>query len=707
MSQAVEALGAHQLQLRRIGERRYVVTRSATAARPTVRLGVTTPRADPESEPSEEVSVFASRYRYDTQASGQPVGFDERGFRDTPGAQGDSIRAVRTAPGLATNLSARPFIRGAMLDDVLIRFDGITLVDPFHFKTFQSLLSVFDPLAVSHVDVYTGGFPVSFGDRSAGVLDLTPRSIDAGSEYAVSANLLSTDLASVGRANRWPLEWLVTLRHSTDKPVLQPIDGEHGNPIFLDALARVRWQTGAASALTVGWLGLHDQFEFASDAREESANVRSRDGTAWFSWDYGPASALYAHTSLALTHSERTRSGSESLSSVGTGNLYERRDFSIAEFRSDWTYSPDAALTWTFGAELGQERAHLTFARQEQFAHLIAVAFALPVAVTEIADQAPRSATWGLFASSRRRWRRFEAEVGVRIDHQAYERFERQTQVSPRVNLRFDPTKVWHLYGSWGHFAQAQRVDEWRSEENQTKPDAASRATHLIAGTTYEGASGLYLRLEAYRNHWSAISPYFDNTLDTVSLVPELEPDRLLITPTDAEAAGIELSARSPVGSDYSIWGTYTLSQVTDDLLGHYILRSWDQRQALGIGLAWSHARTSASLLIGWHSGWPRTALSVVPATASTASYLVVGPRNANRWGAYLSADIRVSKTVPLQYGELSLWLDATNVSNGSNECCLELGPTNPATGIPLPTTRYWFPRLINAGFTWRMHRPG
>ncbi len=94
MSQAVQALDAHQLQLRRIGERRYVVTRSATAARPAVRPGVTTPRADPESELVEEVSVFASRYRYDTQASGQPVGFDERGFRDTPGAQGDSIRAA-------------------------------------------------------------------------------------------------------------------------------------------------------------------------------------------------------------------------------------------------------------------------------------------------------------------------------------------------------------------------------------------------------------------------------------------------------------------------------------------------------------------------------------------------------------------------------------------------------------------------------------
>jgi hypothetical protein len=31
------------------------------------------------------------------------------------------MRAIRAVPGLATNLSARPYIRGALLSDVLVR----------------------------------------------------------------------------------------------------------------------------------------------------------------------------------------------------------------------------------------------------------------------------------------------------------------------------------------------------------------------------------------------------------------------------------------------------------------------------------------------------------------------------------------------------------------------------------------------------------
>jgi hypothetical protein len=705
MAKATAALEAQGLQLRNIGDRRYVVTRAATSRHSVASSSLPSARALAGTEPLEEVSVFASRYVFDSIESKEAMAFDERVLRDVPGAQSDTVRALRLAPGLAANLSARPFIRGALLGDVMVRYDGIPMVDPFHFKDFQRLLSAFDPFAVGRADVYTGGFPVKYGSRSGGVLDLAPRSIEAGQEYLIGISRLSNDLATVGRAGRWPIEWLATLRLSSDDSVLQPVDGEFGEPAFLDALARIRWQAGPSSALTLGWLALDDRVQLYSSDRDERAQVRSRDLTGWLSWDYGPSDALNAHTSLAITNSERTRQGTLNLLGVADGSLDERRDFSIAHVLTEWTYAPRTALAWTAGAEWDVESAELVFSQRERFADPIAISFGIPTTVSVTSNQTPHSVGLGLYGSVRRRWRAFEVEVGTRLDQQSYPGFQTCAQLSPRLNLRFDPAAAWHLYGSWGKFVQPQRIDEWRSEENQATPDPASPAVHVTLGVAHDRADALHWKVEVYRNHWFVISPYFDNTLDAVSLLPELEPDRVRLAPVDAEAAGIELSARAQINPRYSAWATYTLSQTNDDFVGLDTPRSWDQRHAANFGVAWTRARTSASILVGWHSGWPRTPLTLVPAGPAATAYLLVGGRNAGRWGSHFSADLRVTRTVPLRYGELTLWLDTTNVSDRANECCVDLGPANSMTGMVVPDTSHWLPRVIDVGFSWRLRR--
>ncbi len=705
IGKATAALEAQGLQLRRIGDRRYVVTRAATGRHSAASPPLPTVRASAGTEPLEEVSVFASRYIFDSDKSREAMDFDERVLRNVPGAQGDTVRALRLAPGLAANLSARPFIRGALLGDVMVRYDGIPMVDPFHFKDFQRLLSAFDPFAVGRVDIYTGGFPVNYGSRSGGVLDMAPRSIEAGQETLIGISRLSNDLATVGRANRWPIEWLATLRLSSDDSVLQPVDGEFGEPAFLDALARIRWQAGPSSALTLGWLALDDRVQLYSGDRDEQAQVRSRDHTGWLSWEFGPSNALSARTSLAITNSQRTRQGTLNLLGVAEGSLDEQRDFSIAHFLTEWAYAPRPALTWTAGAEWDLENAELVYSQFERFAVPIAVGFGIPATVTVRSNQSPRSVALGFYASVRRRWRAFEVEVGARLDQQSYRGFQTRAQLSPRLNVRLDPAAGWHLYGSWGEFVQPQRIDEWRSEENQAMPDPASRATRVIVGVAADRTSALHWKVEVYRNHWFLISPYFDNTLDAVSLLPELEPDRVRLEPVDAEATGIEFSARTEINPRYSAWVTYTLSQTNDDFVGLDTPRSWDQRHAANFGVAWTQARTSASILVGWHSGWPRSPLTLVPAAPASTAYLMLGPRNSARWGSYFSADLRVARSVPLKYGELTLWLDATNVSNRANECCVDLGPANSVTGMVVPETSHWLPRVIDAGFSWRLRR--
>jgi len=708
MSRAIAGLGANHLTLKRAAERAYIVTRATPTPAPTSpavagAAVAPAPASAARASTLDEVSVFASRYEFTTGTPGEPTGFDEREIGQMPGAKTDSVRALRAAPGLATNLSARPYVRGALLDDVLVEYDGIVQAEPFHFRSFQSVMSTFNPSTVNRADVYTGGFPVQYGTRSGGVIDLVPQSVVSGYEYSLGASLLSYDLETVGRSDDRALEWLLVARASSDDSVLQRQLSEMGEPSFYDVVGRVRWSVDTASAMTLGWLILGDKVTFASP--EEQATGRSKDFSAWLRWEWAPDTALQSHTSLAGTSTERYNKGSLSLPGLLDGDLRAERSFSDISLRSDWTYTPSALLRWNFGGEVTHEHTDLVFVRQETIADSLAAAFGRAPDATILSRQSPASSTWGLYASAHRRWQALEAEIGVRGDGQAYQGFGTRSQFTPRINLRYDLTDGWHTYGSWGQFTQAQRVDEYRTEVNQVAPDPASRATHLIGGVAHESRDAINWRLEAYRHHWSTISPYLDNTLGPVSLLPQLEPDRVLVVPANADAAGIEISAQRSFSHGLSAWGNYSLSRVTDDVNGRDILRSWDQEHAANLGMTWTKRRISASAFAAWHSGWPQTPLAVVPASATLPGYLAVGARNSARWGSYFSADFRLSTSLPFQSGDLALWLDATNLTNRSNFCCVALNP-DPPTGVPTMEDQVWSPRLINVGFTWKVRRP-
>jgi hypothetical protein len=700
LARAVAALSAHHLMLQATGSNSYIVTRAAASPAPGP------PVAQPPREwPLDEISVFASRYEFTAGKMNEALGFDQREFEQTPGAKNDSVRGLRAAPGLATNLSARPYVRGAQLDDVLVEYDGIALADPFHFRNFQSVLSMFNAATVTRADVYTGGFPVKYGTRSGGVIDLVPRSLESGSEYVAAASLLSYDLATVGRSEKLPLDWLVVGRASSDDRVLQRLLTEVGEPKFHDVIGDIRWTINSTSAITAGWLLLYDHVSFGTGPGDEFAKGSSRDFSGWLRWDWAPTGAVKSYTSLAVADTQRHNSGTLSLPGLAQGRLNVERSFSNIALQSDWTYS-SAALLLNFGAELSHEKADLWFSRHETFEAPIAASLGRPLDASRKSNRSPQASVLGLYSSAHRRWRAFEAEFGVRLDAQDYNGYGVRGQVSPRVNIRYDLTDRWHAYGSWGQFTQAQRVDEYRMEADQKTPDSANRAQHSSIGITHEDADATHWRLEAYRHHWSTISPYFDNSLGPLSIIPQLEPDRVLIEPTDADSAGMEISAQRPFGDGLNAWGSYSLSRVTDNVNGRKVLRSWDQEHAANLGISWSKRGNSASALFGWHSGWPRTPLALIPATPSQPASLTFGARNSSRWANYFSIDMRLSTIVSLPSGELSLWIDGTNITNKLNYCCIDLNSTTPPGSMPENETVAWVPRVINVGFSWRVGKP-
>jgi outer membrane receptor protein involved in Fe transport len=683
LQRANDALAAHGLTLRKIGPRSYVV----------VRLPAAMPGVAVSEEPLAEVSVYASRYAIDGGLA-EPRELSPTDVERVPGSHDDALRALHSLPGLASNASARPYIRGSLSEDVLVRYDGIALLDPYHLKNFQSLISAIDPAAIDRIEVFSGGFPVRYGTRSGGVIDIAAPRPEDRMEIRANLSLISGGVSGSGKMERWPVEWLGAIRRSV-VDFLDPVEDSFGKPEFSDTIGRLRWVTERGS-WTAGWLLLNDRLDLGANDDEESASAQYRDEYLWLARDYRFDDALQMRASLVVTSADREREGRLLRPGVAAGRVAETRGFHGLEFANDWTYERDAASTFTFGGGLAATRANYRYSRHSDFAPEVASAFDRNPVEDVDAAVTPRVLTYSLYGANRRKWSRFEAEVGLRLDGQHYDAGGDHTQLSPRLNLRYDLRDALRLYASAGRFTQAQHVEEWRVEEGQRGADAAQVSVHSILGLEYDTVTGMRVGIEAYSKQWTTVAPYFDNRLDPFSLLPDLAPDRVRVTPRASEAVGLEVSARKSVSDAFTAWGTFAWSRVADHLGSGDVLRSWDQPLSINAGLAWKGSNAQLSVLGGWHRGWPRTPMEVSP--------LVLAPRNSGRWGDFYSLDLRGSWTWSFASGDVSVVLDVTNSTNHGNECCatLQRAPDAALTA----EVDDWLPTLVNLGFTyrWRQH---
>lgn len=681
LDRARDALAANGLELQPLATQKYVVVRKAVAAAAA---------AAAADAPLQEISVYASRYSIEGREVAAPRELSSSDIDVVPGSHDDALRALKSLPGLASNASGRPYIRGSLENDVLVRYDGITLLDPFHLKNYQNLISAIDPAGVERIEVFSGGFPVRYGTRSGGVIDITPPTRDVGYENRVGASLISAGASSIGSSERWPLEWVFAIRGST-LDMLEPVEEGFGEPEFSDSLGRLRYRTDNG-AWTAGWLLLQDRIVLGPEGDAESAKARYRDEYVWLARDHEFSPQLRTRATAVLTGSERHRDGVLDQPGVATGNLESTSEFQRMELTNVWSWDRRDTVTDTFGAEFAVSDAEFDYLRTANYSPAVAAAFGRP----ENNDLAfignPRVFTYALHAAERRRWKSFEAELGLRLDGEHYNLGGDHTQISPRLNLRYDVNDRLRVYTSIGRFSQAQHVEEWRVEEAQQTADAAQVSIHSILGVTWQPGPATRWGVEAYTKRWTTISPYLDSQLDPLSLTPDLQPDRIRIAPDESEASGLELSGRHEFSERLSAWGTMSWARVADDSPAGDEVRSWDQSLALTLGASWQASRWNASVFGAWHRGWPRTPLLLDP--------LTLGDRNSDRWSDFYSLDLRGSYVWPQKYGDFSLVLEVTNATDRANACCAVLETT--PDGTFRTEVDHWLPTIVNLGFSYR-----
>lgn len=142
----------------------------------------------------EEVTILEKLPTFSTNRADGAIVLNAAQLGKLPsfGGGSDVFRGLQLLPGISASddLSSELKIRGSDGDENMVIFDGITLYKVDHF---YGIFSAINPSVVNQVKVFKNAFPVEYGGRTAGVIDLATHSITKPKiSGQVQADLLTT-----------------------------------------------------------------------------------------------------------------------------------------------------------------------------------------------------------------------------------------------------------------------------------------------------------------------------------------------------------------------------------------------------------------------------------------------------------------------------------------------------------------------------------
>ena len=632
----------------------------------------------------DEIIVSASRYRLTVGPLYPVAELSAADIALVPELGDDPLRSVARLPGVARqDFTSKPNIRGGVADETLVRFDGLRLYNAFHLKDFQSLFSSIDPGLVSGLNVYTAGFPVAYGDRMGSVIDVVPIVPAEQLQGQLTASFFNLGGLVGGSFDSDAGRWLAAARRGNLDLVLDVSDTNLGQPNFSDLYAHLEHRIGDGLLLAGSVLVFDDDLEVSDRDEEEVATATYRDEYLWLRLDVNRWDAAAGRVQLSRATLDHAREGSADLPGVGSGTLRDRRHFTIDALQADAWWNLGSATVIEAGAEWRRSSGRYDFEDEAEFELL----FLTPGAPTEpdlarnltLRPQGDQLATYVnarlAVAPS------VTAEVGLRWDRETLSPTG-SDWLSPRLGVLWQAGANTRLRAGWGHYLQAQSIDELPVPDGETEFSRVQRAEHWVASIEQRLAPEWQLRVEAYRKDYDRLRPRYENLLNPLVVLPEIKPDRIRIAPASAIATGAEFTLDYEPGGARSAWLSYSLSSVQDRVAGESIHRSWDQAHYVSAGAAHRGSKWEFSLAAAWHSGWPATAVEL--ATLEPFPLVAVGPRNDDRLDDYARLDARVARKFRFESRQqLTVFLEVSNVANRRNDCCTEYQVETEEPGSP------------------------
>jgi outer membrane cobalamin receptor len=635
-------------------------------------------RLEPFATQMDATIVTAQRYPFSVKAAESALPIAGGPLTSQASLGDDPIRALARLPGIVQNGSAGSLnIRGGAANEVLILLDGFPLRQAFHMPGYRSLLSIFDPGAVSAVDIYTGAIPARFGGRMSGVLDI--RTIDATElpRRSLGVGFLSAR-ARVGASLSDQTDIITATRYGAAGYLKDAIEPAIGHPTYADSFNRVSTRLGESTDITVNALLSRDSMTIHRDGFDETSDLSSQLAYLWLhsSSSIGRAatwSNWFGHTYIAAQ-----RTGDLNSPQLAIGGLSEERSANIWDLRSTLSIPFADVHNFEIGGEWSHGTANYAFDSRVQFGPLITDRFAVPPNKSQSTTLQPSRDEIALFASER--WSvtpRLTTQAGVRVVQSSAAIDETRTVTDPRISVAYSLSANSAVRAAWGRVHQFTDISEILVEDRLDSTPTVQQTDYVVLGYERQLFDSLSLRVEGYRKQQDRLRTRFQNFLNSPSLLPELSFDRAPLAARSADARGIEVYLQQTLDA-WSWRLAYSWAEATETIAGREYARDWDQRNFASLGVEW---RKGAWLFTG--SGSLRTGRPTTDIRNLPQGGIAIGPFKGDRADTYIGVDLRAAWHTQVAKGVVTAAVQFTNLFNRRNECCAELSIQNDSAGQP------------------------
>ena len=658
----------------------------------------------------EEVVVVASRYALQNEFT-SGTQFDALQLQTLPELSDDPLRRVNHIPGVASlGLSAQTHVRGGDVDETLILFDGIELLQPYHLRNFNSVFSGVHPGTVDHIDVYTGGFPARYGGRMGAILDIGARQNlpELGAELQLSP--FATAAVAYGSSARAEAdgqkrEWLVAARRSNLTAVANRVKASIGSPDYQDGLVEGSWQIenrtfGIGALLYDDNAKLHETNKGVGAADE--SNDRSR-----YVWLSG-AKAGAQWTTRAVLHVadlEHNRRGMVNDPDVdeSIGRIEDRSHFRRIGLEQSLRWQRGDSWNFDTGYNLRFDTAEYRYQGRAKRGDLATI-LGVPTDFVRDIDLHLWRTSLALYGSAK--WQILDslrAEFGARVEGERDRgNGVNDVAISPRVSIRYDVGPDTDVRVSLGRFRQAQGLYELQVADDETRLQRAQIADHAIIGLDQRFANNkLRLHVEAFAKRTEHPKRRYENLFAAQQLVTELSPDRVQVVSQKARSRGVEMQLNVQPVPELGASLSYTRAVAEERIAGVWAPRAWDQKDTLQASVLWTPAQWTIAAGVTWHSGWRITHLPPNLAALEPLAYR----RNNDNLSDFYSVDVRVSRLWAWEHQSFLLFGDVTNLTNHHNIGAITYQFSNQDDNGPLLIEHEHerlFPIVPTIGFVWK-----
>ncbi len=655
-----------------------------------------------------EEIIVTSQYRFDASRIDSTQTFDIVEIQSAPTLGGDPLQIINSLPGIASQgFSAKPNIRGGAQDELLVLFDDIELIDPFHLKDYQNLLSGISSDLVDTIAIHTGGYPATYGGKMSGVMEIQSPRLPEHYSNSLAVTPFTTALKTSGADEDESFAWMLAARRGILDETLERVNENLGAPYFDDLYLSTRWRFEGDTHLETSYLAFRDDVSLTSLDGDVGEALRSiyNSKYGWLKLDFTQGENLDHRLTLTVADIKNYRNGfvnEPDIPSESVGELMDNRVFHLNRFEFNTLFQPSSTHNLEAGIKLeyleGDYDYHLQ-AQRGELANLLGI----PREIAREVEAHPSGSAGSLFLSYRyvpsEVW---SIETGIRADAQNY--YEKEhLQLSPRSALKLAINEKLHAKVNIGRFYQAPGINELNIESGSPIFHEPQKSDHYILGLGYDLSSAFSFTIEVYRKDVFSPRPRFENVFHPYVFIPDIAADRILISPQYAEIRGYEALFEYKNYNGFRAWASYTRSETKDELENNVDLsRAWNQKHTVQGGLTWLGKSWTLGTRLHWHSGWRATLFPAYVDNLNTPiSYDLYGARLPN----FLSLDLKASYFWTGKNSQLETFIEITNVSDFENIGYYELEITENEDlgGFDIETEQNaLLPLVPSIGVSWR-----